>query len=180
MRSVILSVLLLVTVSGCDNANQRDKAVASGPQEKLPVAGVFDRTHRGKAAPGLTFEAPGGAPVSLASFRGKPLLVNLWATWCAPCIAEMPALDRLALAKRGSVHVVGVSQDMQGWAKVRPFLAKAKLRAIGILLDKDGKLASALNSAGLPMTVLYDAEGHEVWRVNGPREWDEPGAFRLD
>ena len=90
----------------------------------------------------------------------------------------MPALDRLAVAKGRTLRVVAVSQDLGGWEKVRPFAARMKFKAMTVALDKDGRLATALGAIGLPMTVLYDAEGRELWRVNGPREWDKPGGFQ--
>lgn len=179
MRLVILSVLLSANLAACDEAKEGDKAVASAPQEKPRLAsGEFDTGRRGERAPALSLERQDGSTTTLAAFRGRPLLVNLWATWCAPCIAEMPALDRLALAQRGKLHVVGVSQDMQGWVKVRPFVAKAGLEHMSILLDEAGALSTKVGAAGLPVTILYDAEGREVWRVNGPREWGKPGGFR--
>lgn len=140
----------------------------SKPAEKL------DRSHKGEAAPALAFEDPAGKPVRLAAFTGKPVLVNLWATWCGPCVAELPTLDRLA--QSGKVRVVAVSQDMDP-AKVAPFLAAKK-----VALDayRDPKLGlSVAYGANLPTTILYDAAGRELWRVNGGFEWDGPEAAKL-
>lgn len=190
VRLLIAAVLLSAGLAGCGNANEGDKADAAAPQPKAlqkpaqtaarqPAAkpGEFDASMKGTPAPALAFETADGKTFRLDAKRGTPTLVNLWATWCAPCIAEMPALDRLAKAEAGRLLVVGVSQDLQGWEKVRPFLKKAGLSTMTIALDGDGKLATALGVAGLPVTVLYDASGREVWRVNGPREWDKPGGF---
>lgn len=178
MRVVIAAILLSAMLAGCDEAKQGDKADAAASQPTAPAKpGEFDTSQAGASAPALFFEASDGASLRLDARRGTPTLVNLWATWCAPCVAEMPALDRLAKAQGDSLLVVGVSQDLEGWDKVRPFVAKARLRTMTIVLDKDGKLATALGAAGLPLTVLYDADGREVWRVNGPREWDKPGGF---
>lgn len=190
VRLLIAAVLLSAGLAGCGNANEGDKADAAAPQPKAlqklarkaqngPAArpGEFDTSQKGTPAPALAFETADGKTFRLDAKRGTPTLVNLWATWCAPCIAEMPALDRLAKAEKGKLLVVGVSQDMQGWDKVRPFLAKAKLSAMTIALDREGKLATLLGIAGLPVTVLYDANAREVWRVNGPREWDKPGGY---
>lgn len=183
MRSVMFAILVLMPLSACGNAKEADKADALASQEsaapaaKKAEAGVVDVSQAGTPAPTQAFAREDGSKVKLADFLGKPVLVNLWATWCAPCIAEMPALDRLAKAKAGEMAVVGISQDLQGWEKVKPFLAKAKLQNMTILLDEEGALATTLGAPGLPFTVLYDAEGKEIWRVNGPREWDQPGGF---
>lgn len=186
MRSVIFAILVLVPLAGCGEAKEADKAVASAPQESAgavpqkaagKAAGEVDVSQAGTPAPTQAFSRADGSTVTLADFRGRPVLVNLWATWCAPCIAEMPALDQLAKAKAGEMAVLGISQDLQGWGKVKPFLARAKLQHMTILLDDEGALATTLAAPGLPFTVLYDAEGKEVWRVNGPREWDQPGGF---
>lgn len=115
--------------------------------------------------------------MSLAAFRGTPTLVNLWATWCAPCIAELPALDRLAEAKDYDMNVVAVSQDLQGWEQVTPFLEQMPLPNLTVVADEAGALSTALGEQGLPVTILYDAEGKEIWRVIGPREWDQPGGL---
>ncbi len=184
MRSVMFAILVLMPLSACGKAKEADKADALAPQESAKPAaqkaatGVFDASQAGTPAPTQAFSRADGSKATLAEFRGKPVLVNLWATWCAPCVAEMPALDRLAKAKQGEMAVVGISQDLQGWDKVKPFLAKVKLEHMTILLDDEGALATTLGAPGLPFTVLYDAAGKEVWRVNGPREWDEPGGFQ--
>ena len=170
-----------MNLAACGKAKEGDKAVAARPQEKAPAAhGEIDRSHKGETIPKLVFNRQDGSKLALTEFAGRRVLVNLWATWCAPCLAEMPALDRLAAAEAGKVTVLGVSQDMRGWKKIRPFLAEAKLKTMTVVSDEAGSLSSALHVGGLPMTVLYDENGREVWRVNGPREWDMPGGFRLD
>jgi thiol-disulfide isomerase/thioredoxin/uncharacterized membrane protein len=179
----MFAILVLTPLSACGKAKEADKADAPAPQEsavptaKKAEAGTVDTSQAGTPAPTQAFTRENGSKATLADFRGKPVLVNLWATWCAPCVAEMPALDRLAKAKAGEMTVVGISQDLQGWEKVKPFLAKAKLQHMTILLDDEGALATTLGAPGLPFTVLYDADGKEIWRVNGPREWDQPGGF---
>ena len=183
MRSVMFAILVLMPLSACGKAKEADKADALAPQESAAPAakkaetGTVDTSQAGTPAPTQAFARADGTKVTLADYRGKPVLVNLWATWCAPCVAEMPALDGLAKAKAGEMAVVGISQDLQGWEKVKPFLAKAKLQHMTILLDEEGALATTLGAPGLPFTVLYNAAGKEIWRVNGPREWDQPGGF---
>lgn len=116
----------------------------------------------------MQFEGPDGVATSLAAFRGKPVLVNLWATWCAPCIQEMPTLD--ALAGEGKLKVVAVSQDLEGRKAAAPFLAKHGWTKLAAYADPKLGLSTGLN-ANLPTTILYDAAGKELWRVQGAMEW---------
>lgn len=139
---------------------------------------VIDRSHQGAAAPTISFTDPAGKTVSVASFSGKPVLLNLWATWCAPCVAEMPTLDALATAQTGKITVLAVSQDLDGAAKVTPFFAKGGYKALKPYLDTQAALSIAMQ-ANLPTTILYDATGHEVWRVSGGMDWTGPEAQKL-
>lgn len=142
------------------------------------MANVFDRSRKGEAAPATAFVGPDGEPASLADFRGKPLLVNLWATWCAPCVAEMPTLDAAAAELGDRVRVVAVSQDLEQTAgKVRAFLRDRKLAHLAAYRDPRLALSTAF-AANLPVTILYDAQGREVWRRLGSFEWNSAEARR--
>jgi thiol-disulfide isomerase/thioredoxin len=114
----------------------------------------------------------------LASFRGKPLLVNLWATWCAPCVAEMPTLDALA-AREKDLQVLAVSQDLDGKEKVDAFFAQRGFRMLQPYIDPQLSLMSELKVNTLPTTILYDAEGREVWRMTGMEDWEASRAAGL-
>lgn len=131
-----------------------------------PAPGSLDRTHKGEAAPTLAFLDPAGKKVTLGDFRGKPLLLNLWATWCAPCITEMPSLDAVA---GGAVQVLAVSQDMQP-EKVATFFADRKLTKLAPYVDSEMGL-SLHYRVNLPTTILFDAQGRELWRVSGALDW---------
>ena len=156
--------------------------VAPSPDEATgtPAAPVekIDRSHKGETGPAISFTAPDGKAVTLASFKGKPLLLNLWATWCAPCVAEMPTLDAVAGSLKGKVQVVAVSQDLQGADKVTPFFAQKAFTTLQPYLDTKAALSIAYQ-ANLPTTILYDSDGREVWRMLGGYEWNAPAAAKL-
>lgn len=143
--------------------------------------GRLDRSHGGTQAPDIAFEGPDGRPVRLSAFRGRPLLVNLWATWCGPCVVEMPSLDRLAAgqaADRG-LQVIAVSQDSQGRQKVTDFFAARSLPHLQPYLDARMDLMMALGADTLPTTILYDSQGREVWRMVGMADWQGERIARL-
>ena len=122
--------------------------------------------------PAAQLTDPAGATLATASLAGKPVLVNLWATWCVPCVTEMPLLDELAGELGDSVTVLTVSEDIQGAEKVVPFFAERDFAHLPQWMDPDNALAVAYGGgSGLPLTVLYDAEGKELWRVAGGFDW---------
>jgi thiol-disulfide isomerase/thioredoxin len=146
----------------------------------LPVGkegGTIDRSHKGSQLPDLAFDDAAGRQLRLGALKGEPILINLWATWCAPCIAELPTLDRLAA--RGDLKVLTVSQDLQRTEKVAPFLAERGGKRLEPWLDPDNALGSHYAITVLPATVLYDSQGREVWRVLGPLDWSGPEAAEL-
>lgn len=128
----------------------------------------------------VSFTDGDGATKSLKDFRGKTVLLNLWATWCAPCRAEMPSLDRLQ-KDLGSekFQVVALAVDRGGVEAARKFLDSIKVSNLGVYVDKTAKSGSALKALGLPTTILIDAEGRELGRLPGPAEWDSPEAKAL-
>jgi thiol-disulfide isomerase/thioredoxin len=155
-----------------------DAESKSAPTEP-EAAGTLDITHRGEAMPATVFDGPTGAKVKLADFKGKPLLVNLWATWCGPCVAEMPTLDALAVREAVRLQVMVVSQDGEGRAKVDPWWGKQSFKLLKPYLDAKSDLGFAFNTGMVPTKILYDADGKEVWRVIGAMNWDGPRANTL-
>ena len=176
MRSIILALGLLA-LSGCDRQEAGNSQASQGAAAPASAAPGLDRSQAGKPAPAIQFKDPDGQPASLADFRGKPLLVNLWATWCAPCVKELPTLD--ALAKRPDApQVLALSQDMSDQAKVSAFLAEKKL-GLEPFQDAEMALSSALGVTILPTTVLYGADGKEIWRYTGDLDWTGAEAAKL-
>lgn len=169
-----------LAVAACD----RQSAAPSQPEAAAPKtggeepAGTLDISKRGEAMPAVRFEDPAGKPVTLADFRGKPLLVNLWATWCGPCVAEMPTLDALAVREEARLKVLVVSQDI-GRDKVDAWWAKQRYERLEPYLDAKSDLGFAFATGMVPTTVLYDADGREVWRVIGGMDWNGPRANTL-
>lgn len=182
----ILTLLLAGSIAGCDREKQAGGQAAQGQANVSAgqAKGVdafeyqIDRSHKGEAAPKAVFSGPDDAALTLAAFRGKPLLVNLWATWCAPCVAEMPTLDALAANSKDRMTVIAVAQDLKGAEVVDPWFQKAGLKALQPYLDPENGLLDAANSA-LPTSIYYDAEGREIWRVVGAIDWQGAEAKAL-
>ena len=176
------TLLLFLALAGCGqeaaetNAAGPDQPGWRGPKE-APPTGRLDRSRAGSPAPATEFEDPDGAPASLADFRGRPVLLNLWATWCGPCVAEMPTLD--ALAARERLQVLTVSQDLDGRGKVEAFFRKQGYRHLETWLDPQMALMAALKVDTLPTTILYDSHGRELWRVTGMEDWQSGRAALL-
>jgi thiol-disulfide isomerase/thioredoxin len=194
LRSVTL-LLPVLLIAGCDRqsptngqangvaVNAADASAptpdeATGPADNgVDVIGKLDRGHKGEAAPTVLFDDPNGVKLTLASFAGKPFVLNLWATWCGPCKIEMPALDKIAV--EGKLPVVTVSQDLDGATAVKPYFAAAKFKALKPYLDPQLGFSKALGNPSLPTTILFDASGHEIWRMTGGMNWTSPTAREL-
>ena len=199
MRALIFGLLPVALMAGCsptgsDAPAQANEEVAASPDEVTSdevtadevTAGnaatvaddSIDRSHKGEAPPTLTFESPSGQPVTVADLTAGPTLVNLWATWCAPCVAELPALDALAASSKDKLRVIAISQDLDGAAKVLPFLADHHIQALEPYRDPKAALSVAYR-ANLPTTILYGRDGREVWRVTGAVDWGSESAKAL-
>ncbi|MGN5375013.1 TlpA family protein disulfide reductase [Sphingomonas hankookensis] len=190
MRPVIALLLgLSLFVGACDKRAAAPEQAAAGGDGTVPdiaapdataapdAATQVDRSHKGEAMPAYRFQDGTGKPVSLADFRGKPVLVNLWATWCAPCVREMPTLDALAAREGAALHLLTVSQDMEP-GKVQPFLTERKLANLKAYRDPDLQFSTGMG-VSLPTTILYDAGGRELWRVTGAMDWAGAEAAKL-
>jgi thiol-disulfide isomerase/thioredoxin len=157
-------------------------AVAAALAAIIPLsAAAFNFAATGpKPVPELTFLDGAGKEVSLADFRGNVVVLNLWATWCAPCRREMPSLDRLQaqLGDHG-LKVIALSLDRGDIAKVRGFFDELKIANLGVYRDPDARANRELDALGLPTTIVIDRAGQEVGRLLGPAEWDSADALAL-
>lgn len=137
---------------------------------------VFVATRPPVPLPGIAVMTAEGEPEELTEAlpRGVPVVLNLWATWCAPCVAELPALARMAAAVGGGLGVVALSVDRDGPRAVGAFLVGNRITGLTVKLDPRGEALPALGVRGLPVTLLLDAHHREVARFEGAAEWDSP------
>jgi thiol-disulfide isomerase/thioredoxin len=163
-----------------DEVPSSDEATSSAGNESGGFSFSIDRSKAGTATPAFVFAAPGGKESKLADFAGKPILVNLWATWCAPCVAEMPTLDAIAAtyAPQG-LQILTISQDSQGAERVDAFFAAKKFKHLKAWRDPENQFGFHYATGLLPTSVLYDAKGKEVARVTGAMDWTGPEAKAL-
>jgi thiol-disulfide isomerase/thioredoxin len=148
-----------------------------------PLAGTvahFSLSNPRLPAPGVAIGDLDGRDVPLEALRGRVVLVNFWATWCAPCLKEMPALDRLqASVGRDDLLVAAVSIDRGGRAVAEPWLQSHGIENLTLYLDPQSRAALGFRVSELPVSVLIDREGRVVGRMVGPAEWDAPEAEAL-
>ena len=179
-RGLASLFLMLLALAACTSAPR------SGPPVLRNRTGQFTLLTPVKPAPATPVRALGGGAMQLDEFRGRVVVLNLWASWCAPCIYEMPALDRLAA--RSDPHrlaVLAVAIDREGAATVGPFLAARHLTHLAVYLDPDHRLASADSDAvtgdalplwGLPITYIIDKAGRVIGYIPGATDWDSAEA----
>jgi thiol-disulfide isomerase/thioredoxin len=192
MRFVIALILLVLT--GCDKETPAEGQAQPALPANSTATGKADITlesahgaratlsykFAGQKAPTANFADADGQDVTLADFEGKPLLLNIWATWCAPCKAEMPTLDALAKLEKDRMAVIAVSQDLEGREPVLAFFKETKVNNLEPYTDADNAILAAFNNAiALPTTILYDSAGKEVWRIAGGVEWDDAKMAKL-
>ncbi len=140
-----------------------------------PALGAFVKPAESQAVLDLSFTSADGKPHRLSEWRGKVVLLNLWATWCAPCKVEMPSLDRLQ-AKLGSdaFSVLALSVDRTGVGKPAAFFTGNAITHLAVYNDSESAATAALRASGLPVSVILDGQGREVARLTGPADWDSP------
>jgi thiol-disulfide isomerase/thioredoxin len=179
IRLLLVTVVILLGV-GAGFAGYM--ALHSAPSDaKLQVAAMPSFQRADAAQPvAAAFLDEDGKATDLSRFKGHVTLLNLWATWCAPCIREMPSLERLRTARENDhFSVVTVSEDIQGAKAVDAFFAKHGLAGLPRYLDPQDALLHAFRVNNLPTTLLLDAEGREIGRFEGEADWDGPAVLRL-
>jgi thiol-disulfide isomerase/thioredoxin len=129
-------------------------------------------------APELKANDVAGAPRTLADYRGKVVLLNFWASWCPPCLREMPSMERLRVKMAGRPLAIVALDSAEAAEEVNAFLSKMKL-GFPILLDPDGSNTKRWKVFALPTTFLLDAEGRVRYALTGPTEWDEGEALKV-
>jgi thiol-disulfide isomerase/thioredoxin len=130
--------------------------------------------------PPLAMRDAEGKAVPLERFRGKVVLLNIWATWCGPCRVEMPSLDRLQARLGGPrFEVVALSTDVDGAKAVREFYESLRITRLAIYVEGEGNVLTTLGSPGLPTTLVVDAQGREVARALGGADWEAPEVEKL-
>jgi len=142
-------------------------------QQETPSIGKFIAISPALPAPAAAFNRRDGRQLRLADWRGHWVLLNLWATWCGPCVKEMPSLDRMQKALGPAIRVVALSEDRGGATAVDPFVARLGLTALTIGLDVPDGVLSGLKIRGLPTSFLIDPQGNMVAKLEGGATWDE-------
>ncbi len=179
-RNALAAALAAAVLGGLPAGAQTPAPAAQAPPIEGAFADNFTLLDPPVPTPLETFATLAGGRARLADFRGRVVLLNFWATWCAPCIREMPALDRLqaALDAEG-LEVVAVSIDRGGAKVIRPFAKRLGLRHLGLYHDPKAALFKAFGVTGLPTTFLIDRRGGIVGAYAGAAEWDSPEAIKL-
>ena len=177
MRFILICTAVLA-LAACHKPAQHQPLNGNIPNPATEPHKGVDRSHHGSAAPPASFEDSDGKTVKLADFAGKPVLVNLWASWCGPCVKELPTLDKLA--REGTVQILAVSQDTGPRASVIAFLQSHRIATLEPYQDPKMALSGALGpDTVLPTSILIDANGKEVWRYVGDLDWTSPEAAKL-
>jgi thiol-disulfide isomerase/thioredoxin len=162
-----LVFLLVAPALGAADEGEADMPDRTKLGEFVPSSQPF-------TAPAISLADTNGRPVELSELRGKLVLVNLWATWCEPCLREMPSLERLQSRLGERIAVLAVSEDRGGNKTVEPFIAKLGLKSVKIYIDPKSEVGHAFGVRGLPTSFLIDREGKVLGRVEGAAEWDSP------
>jgi peroxiredoxin len=146
-------------------------------KSSFDLAGM-QRFKKGVSAPDFTLPDLNGKMVSLADYRGRVVLLNIWATWCAPCVEEMPSMEKLHQELKDEKFVIlAGSIDESGADVVRPFMKKHKLN-FPALIDSAGVLKNLYRTTGVPESFIIDKQGRILEEVIGPRDWAAPGALK--
>ncbi|CAN1723898.1 cytochrome c biogenesis protein CcmG, thiol:disulfide interchange protein DsbE [Hyphomicrobium sp. 1Nfss2.1] len=186
LAAIVAFAAVYVTMGGPDNqgaatsGGNAHEATSRGNPLATGAMTTFVFKPKPAALPDIRFVNSQGTEVGLDSLRGKVVLLNVWATWCAPCREEMPALNRLQEALGSDkFEVVALAVDKSGIEGARKFLTDIKADKLAVYADPTAKEGTTLKVIGMPTTILIDAEGKEIGRLIGPAHWDSADAKRL-
>ncbi|MDP6788142.1 MAG: TlpA disulfide reductase family protein [Rhodospirillales bacterium] len=175
LGAAVLAALAMAVIESITGPRSTREALACMAGEG--VLGNYQTTEPPGAAVEAVMTDAKGAERTLAEWRGSGLVLNFWATWCAPCVREMPALDRLGPMVAGEgIKVLALSEDRGKPSVVETFYKKHAIKNLPVLMDKRRKLLTGFAVQGLPTTVLLNTNGNEVGRVVGVAEWDSDDA----
>lgn len=178
-RRAAATLALAAAASGIVAISWRQSSAQNAPAAGNSLARFIVHASARAIAP-FAFTDKDGKEFGLAAFAGKLLLVNFWATWCAPCVHEMPSLDRLQAALGGEgLMVLPLSVDGPTRKRVEPFYQDKKLTHLGIFFDDKRQAFATFDISVLPTTVLIGRDGREIGRLEGQAEWDSPEALAL-
>jgi thiol-disulfide isomerase/thioredoxin len=171
---LVFASLVAIAAAGCQRKapEQQQTQAPEGPEKGVSHA------HAGESMPDAQLFDASEEKAPLSQAAGKPLLVNLWASWCAPCVKELPTLD--ALSRRpGAPKIVAVSEDIGERASVEAFLESHGIKDLEAWRDPQMALSGALHVQVMPTTVYYDSAGKEIWRYTGDLDWTSTEAAKL-
>ncbi|MEM1199787.1 MAG: TlpA disulfide reductase family protein [Pseudomonadota bacterium] len=156
------------------SSNAVTKALATGQMKNFVVKANLP------AIPDIPFKDGKDQPMKMSDWKGRVVMLNLWATWCAPCRHEMPSINRLQQEFGGDqFEVVALSVDRKGLSASAKFLEEVGASSLGLYVDQTSDALQKLGVIGLPATLLIDREGREIGRLLGPAEWDSVEAKAL-
>jgi thiol-disulfide isomerase/thioredoxin len=177
--ALIVALAVLAGAVGLYWFQAGERKVEAPPAPASAMA-AFVRKAAPTPLPEIGFQDASGATVTLAQWKGRVVLMNLWATWCGPCRKEMPALAALQKQLGGpDFEVVAVSVDSKGAEASSAFLKETGADSLKLYVDPSTKVLEAIQAIGLPATVLIDRQGNEIGRMLGPAEWSSPEAEAL-
>lgn len=166
---IVLLFLIIVGVGIIVLLQSKDASLT--PPEK-------PRLEKGVSAPNLTLPDLGGKMINLSDYKGKVVLLNIWATWCPPCVEEMPSMEKLHQTLKGEdFEILAVSIDAEGAKVVSPFMEKHKL-SFTALVDTQGTAKTSYQTTGVPESFIIDKDGSIVEKIIGPRDWAAPSVIR--
>lgn len=178
LAAVLLPVACLLIAAGC--SGEATSSTATDKQTKHgPAAPVAIGTNVGLRPPAVSLQTLKGDTLALSSLKGKVVLVNFWATWCGPCLMEMPSIQRLYQAFRNDdFEILAISGDFEGASVVKPYVDRLRL-SFPILLDPQLEVNDLFKITGIPTTILIDRDGIITHKFFGAMDWDSPASQRL-